>query len=251
MRHEYWFVVWSVCFVLCSDSEARDRVSLTGSLERWIGSQPHDAVRVPSSYRPVGVSTLRSTIESPAPKPHQRVIVRFEGITHHGIARFNRKEIGRMGPWTPYEFDVTSEVLSGTNQVEVEIADWQVSLGPGAGWEVYGGIIRDVYLEVRSDPYIQNAHLQCLLNSTMDLARCGLDVSLLSTSRVQGKLTAELLLGATTVQHVDKEVDVAAGPSAIPMTFDLKAPILWSPELPNLYTLRIKLKSPSGEDVFS
>src|SRR5262245_61044282 len=139
MRHEYWFVVWSVCFVLCSDSEARDRVSLTGSLERWIGSQPHDAVRVPSSYRPVGVSTLRRTIESPAPKPHQRVIVRFEGITHHGIARFNRKEIGRMGPWTPYEFDVTSEVLSGTNQVEVEIADWQVSLGPGAGWEVYGG----------------------------------------------------------------------------------------------------------------
>src|SRR5262245_61044283 len=76
---------------------------------------------------------------------------------------------------------------------------------PVRGGKCTGGIIRDVYLEVRSDPYIQNAHLQCLLNSTMDLARCGLDVSLLSTSRVQGKLTAELLLGATTVQHVDKE----------------------------------------------
>src|SRR5262245_12241927 len=110
---------------------------------------------------------------------------------------------------------------------------------------------RDVYIEVGVEADIQITTYQCLLNRTSNIVLCGLDVSLLSTSRVQGKLTAELLLGATTVQHVDKEVDVAAGPSAIPMTFDLKAPILWSPELPNLYTLRIKLKSPSGEDVFS
>src|SRR5262245_10565662 len=85
----------------------------------------------------------------------------------------------------------------------------------------------------------------------MDLASCGLDVSLLSTSRIQGKLTAELLLGATIVQRADKDVDVAAGPSVISIAFDLNAPILWSPDLPNLYTLRIKLKSANGEDVFS
>ena len=35
------------------------------------------------------------------------------------------------------------------------------------------------------------------------------------------------------------------------MTFDLKGPALWSPEVPNLYTLRIKLESSNGEDLFS
>ena len=251
MRHECWTAVWLICLVLCCDSQARNRISLTGSWERWIGSQPHDVIGVPSSYRPLGVATLRRTIDINALKPHQRVIFRFEGITHQGIARINRKEIGRMGPWTPYEFDVTNQILPGENQVEVEIADWQVPLGPGAGWEVYGGIIRDVYLEVRSDPYIENAHLQCVLNSTMDLARCDLDVSLLSTARDQGKLTAELLLGATAVQHTVKELDIVAGPSVASVTFELKGPALWSPEVPNLYTLRIKLESSNGEDLFS
>jgi hypothetical protein len=186
MRYECWTVVL-ICLVLCSNLHARERISLTGSWDRWIGSQPHDVIAVPSSYRPLGVATLRRTIELGALKPHQRVILRFEGITHQGIARINQKEIGRMGPWTPYEFDVTNQILPGANLVEVEIADWQVPLGPGAGWEVYGGIIRDVYLEIRSDPYIENAHLQCALSSTMDLARCALDVSLFEHRSRPGK----------------------------------------------------------------
>lgn len=251
MRHECWTVVWLIWLVLCCDSQARNRISLTGSWERRLGSQPHDVIDVPSSYRPLGVATLRRTVELSALKQHERVILRFEGITHQGIARFNRKEIGRMGPWTPYEFDITNQILPGANQVEVEIADWQVPLGPGAGWEVYGGIIRDVYLEVRSDPYIENAHLQCALNSTMDEARCALDVSLSSTVPSQAKLTTELLQGSAAVRRVVKDVDLVGGLSVIPVTFDVGGPVLWSPELPNLYTLKIKLESSNRADLFS
>jgi beta-galactosidase len=85
----------------------------------------------------------------------------------------------------------------------------------------------------------------------MGLAHCALDISLLSTARSQVKLTAELLQGAIAIQHAAREVNIDAGLSGVPVKFDLKAPVLWSPELPNLYTLKIKLESSSGEDQFS
>ena len=63
-----------------------------------------------------------------------------------------------MGPYVPYEFDCTRQCRKGTNAIQVAIADLtpdpngagkdELALGVNPGWEAYGGIIRDVYLEV-------------------------------------------------------------------------------------------------------
>jgi len=144
---------------------AREIISLSGQWERWIGDQFHDNVRVPSSYPPIGVAVLRRTMELRALHRGEHALVRFEGIAYEGIVRINGKQAGTLGPWTRHVFDISNQAVAGTNQIEVEIRDWQVLLGPSGAWESYGGIVRDVYLEIRPDPYIDDARFQYTFNS--------------------------------------------------------------------------------------
>jgi hypothetical protein len=247
--------VAAVCLLgllAATSGQGRIRIDLAGTWERWIGDQRYDSMVVPSSYRPIGVAVLRRRLELMRPlQAEQRAVLRFEGIAHQGIARINGQVVGVMGPWTRHEFDVTDKLRSGSNQLEVEIADWQVPLGPIGAWEAYGGIIRDVFLEIRSDPYIENAHLRCAVKPEADLARCALDVYMKAAAPLGGKLSAELLRGATPVAQVSREIPLKPGASTTTLQWDLKSPVLWSPEVPNLYTLRIRLNSVRGQDVFS
>ena len=69
----------------------------------------------------------------------------------------------------PYEFDFTKHAKEGRNTIAVAIADLspdptgagknELALGLNPGWEGYGGIIRDVYAEVRPAAYNDNVRL--------------------------------------------------------------------------------------------
>ncbi len=71
-----------------------------------------------------------------------------------------------MGPYVPFEFEFTPQAKKGANIVEVAIADLtpepggagkdELALGVNPGWEAYGGIIRDVYAEVRPAAFVDN-----------------------------------------------------------------------------------------------
>ena len=135
-------------------ARAQTRIDLSGDWERWVGGKRFDTIRVPSSYRPMGTVTLRRTVDISKVAEHRRVLLHFEGVAYAGVARVNGKDAGELGPWTSHEFDVTGIVKPGGNQLDVELTDWQVALGPIGAWESYGGIIRDIYLETRPDPYI-------------------------------------------------------------------------------------------------
>jgi hypothetical protein len=229
---------------------AQTRIDLSGDWERWVGGKRFDTIRVPSSYRPMGTVTLRRAVNLPNVAEHRRVLLHFEGVAYAGLARVNGKDAGELGPWTPHEFDVTGMVKPGNNQVDVELTDWQVALGPIGAWESYGGIIRDVYLETRTDPYIENAHLQYTLTPTFDAAKCTLDIHVRSTKEQRSTLVGELREGAQLVATATSNAMVAAGESKITMRWDVSAPELWSPENPSLYTLLVRVSSPSGEDRF-
>ncbi|MBI3664839.1 MAG: hypothetical protein HY236_01205, partial [Acidobacteria bacterium] len=248
MKRHAWILIaaWSGLSL-----SAQTRVELAGPWERWIGSRFHDVITVPSSYRPIGTARLRREIELAPLKPDQRMLLRFEGVAHRAEARVNGKSAGSMGPWTPYDFDVTDQVRAGRNQIEVEVTDWQVPLGPSGAWEASGGIIRDVHLETRSDPYIENAHLQYKLSAGLDTARCDLDVYVRSSAAAQGRLTAALMRGGTPVAQAARDIATEAGGSKISIGFEVASPLLWSPENPNLYTLRVRLRSANGEDLFT
>ena len=114
-----------------------------------------------------------------------------------------------MGPYVPYEFDFTVHAKEGTNQIEVAIADLipdptgagkdEIELGVGGGWEAYGGIIRDVYVELRNSAFIENVRFGYSLNQDYTLAACRVQVYLSCSVESSGQLEVGLYQGKAEV----------------------------------------------------
>ncbi|HMD87267.1 MAG TPA: glycoside hydrolase family 2 TIM barrel-domain containing protein [Terriglobia bacterium] len=243
-----------------SGAGTRSRVDLNGQWERRFDGELYDLVEVPSSLRPSGYYQLRREFLLPELSPHQRAILHFEAITYFARVSVNGKELGTMGPYVPYEFDFTRQAKKGTNTVEVAIADLtpdpsgagkdELALGVSPGWEAYGGIIRDVYVEVRPATFIDNVRFGYKLNADYTQAACRAQVKVSSLAETSGDIELVLLRAGVEVARAQKGASLASGPSEVEVEFTVNSPLLWSPEEPNLYELRAQLRSEHGEDAW-
>jgi hypothetical protein len=240
---------------------ARAQVDLNGQWERWIDEELHDVVQVPSSLRPSGYYHLKRQFLLPELSGHERAILHFDAITYFGRAFVNGAELGTMDPYVPYEFDFTRQVKRGSNTVEVAIADLtpdphgagkdELALGLNPGWEAYGGIIRDVYADVRPASYVDNVRFGYKLNQGYTRASCQAQVTVSSTTETSAHVEVVLLRAGSEVARAAKTASIPSGPSEIDVGFDVTAPVLWSPDGPNLYQLRVSLRSDHGDDRWS
>ena len=170
----------------------RERISLNGEWDWAIPGGPLEPKLVPTSYRCVGEATYSRTFDAPL-LSGRRFFLCFAGITYEGCVRVNGHDVGQMGPFTPYEFDITPYMAPGANLLEVNVKDILASYGPLIGWESYAGLIREVYLEVGSASYIADYHWQTDLRDGYHLAQCTLDVVIESACAVgEGVLEAVL-----------------------------------------------------------
>jgi len=240
---------------------ARSRIELNGAWERHVNGKLFDLIPVPSSQRPLGFYQLKREFLLPTISASERTILHFDAITYHGRVLLNGTEVGTLGPYIPYEFDFTRQVKEGRNSVEIWIADLdpdltgagkdEIALGVNPGWEGYGGIIRDVYVEIRPAAYIDNVRWGYQLASDYSHASCQARVYISSSVAASGQLQVELWKGESEVAHVAKQVEISVGESEAEMSLEVSAPDLWSPEEPNLYRLRARLGSEAGEDEWS
>ncbi|HMD84361.1 MAG TPA: glycoside hydrolase family 2 TIM barrel-domain containing protein [Terriglobia bacterium] len=244
-----------------SGAATRSRLDLNGQWERRFDGELYDLVEVPSSLRPSGFYQLRREFLLPELSPHQRAMLHFEAITYFARVAVNGTELGTMGPYVPYEFDFTRQAKKGTNTVEVAIADLttdpsgagkdELALGVNPGWEAYGGIIRDVYVEVRPAAFIDNVRFGYKLNADYTQAACRAQVMVSSLTETSGNVELVLLRAGSEVARAQKKAPLASGASEVEMVFNVSSPALWSPEEPNLYQLRARLASEHGEDAWS
>ena len=240
---------------------ARSRVDLNGQWERRIDGELYDVVQVPSSLRPSGCYHLKRQFLLPELSGHERAILHFDAITYFGRAFVNGAELGTMGPYVPFEFDFTRQARKGSNTVEVAIADLtpepsgagkdELALGVNPGWEAYGGIIRDVYAEVRPAAFVDNVRFGYMLEQGYTRAACQAQVMVSSTTETSAHVEVVLLRAGSEGARAVKTVSIPPGASAIEVAFDVTAPVLWSPEEPNLYELRVSLQSDHGVDRWS
>src|SRR5271157_563420 len=244
-----------------STAGKRSRVDLNGQWERRVDGELYDLVPVPSSLRPSGYYQLRREFLLPELSAHQRAMLHFDAITYFGRVAVNGAELGTMGPYVPYEFDFTHQVRKGSNAVEVAISDLipdpsgagkdELALGVNPGWEAYGGIIRDVYAEVRPATFIDNVRFGYKLSPDYTKATCQVEVMLSSETETAAQVEVVLLRAGQEVARQEKMGSVSSGSSAVELGFDLPAPVLWSPDEPNLYELRASLRSDHGMDRWS
>ncbi len=220
----------------------RHHIELNGWWDWAIPDGPRERRLVPSSYRCVGQAIYERSLEIPAPGG-QRVFLCFEGIAFEGQVRVNGADVGRMLPFVPYEYDITSLVVPGANTLQVEIKDILAPYGPLIGWECYAGLIRDVFLEMRSPAYVADYQWRTSFRGDYRLASCTLDAWIESDAQAAGAYAAELTLGhdGQAIHTEGKSVTLHEGSNALRFTFEVADPLLWSPETPQLYDLGITL----------
>ena len=63
------------------------------------------------------------------------------------------------------------------NQLSVVIKDIDVTFGPSEGWENYGGIIRDVYIEYTDEYIIDDVFWYTGISDDFSSAKCNIKVS--------------------------------------------------------------------------
>src|SRR5713226_1788667 len=133
--------------------KTRLQVNLGGTWECHINGRLHDMITVPSSQRPRGNYQLKRNFVLPRLTKGQRAFLHFDAVNYYSLASANETQLGAMGPYVPYEFEMTRVVREGNNDVAVAIADLQpladgkgkdeIELGVSSGWEAYSGIVRD------------------------------------------------------------------------------------------------------------
>jgi len=201
----------------------RSRIDVAGPWERHVNGKLLDVVPVPSSQHPLGFYRLKREFLLPALSDRQRAILHFDAIAYHGRVFVNDRELGTTIPYVPFDFEFTKQAMEGRNRIEVAIADLrpdptgagkdEIALGVNPGWEAYGGIIRDVYVEVRAAAYIENVQFGYRLSEGYRKASCWARVFLSSSVAAGGHLEVVLWKGESEVARAEKGVEIGAGAS--------------------------------------
>ena len=92
----------------------------------------------------------------------KRIFVQFDGAAHIATVYCNGTEIGKHGSgYTAFRFELTDYILWGSdNLLSVKLDSTENPAVPPFGYVIdyltYGGIYRDVWMDVRSSSYIQD-----------------------------------------------------------------------------------------------
>lgn len=239
---------------------SRTRISLNGEWEHRVDENFYSTVRVPSSRRPSGFYSLIRRFVLPALGRGQRVFIHFEAVTYWAQVSVNGRKLGTMDPYVPREFEFTKSAKEGDNEIEVLIADLipladgsgkaQIEFGIHPGFEAYGGIIRDVWVEVRPTSFLENVRLAYELKR--DYRACTVRPTLIVSSEESALAHLEIVLrrNTTEVRH-DVTKHITRGLTEVDLTFDFDDVALWSPETPNLYELTAHIKTETSDDSWS
>ena len=241
-----------------SVSASRKPVSLNGAWDLLVGGKFRDVIAVPSSRHPSGIYSLKRSFVMPRLAKGERAFLHVEAITYCGKLAVNGKQLGILGPYVPYEFEFTDIAREGSNDVELEIADLvpfpdgtgkdEIALGVNPGWECYGGIIRDVWAEIRPTAFVENVRLAYQLSKGYQSVVLQPRVIVSSLGPSSGEVEFTLSRGDVKVAGTSRGVQLKPGNNEIELSADFRGPALWSPEMPNLYTLKARLKTSDSED---
>lgn len=209
---------------------------------------PHDwSVRFPYDSRQgegmeggflqnTGIGWYRKIICINKEEVGNKILLRFDGILEDSHIYWNGHEIGfRPYGYFPVQLDISDRVVEGANLLAVRV---DCSKQPFTRWFNGSGIFRDAWLIWSGENYIRNDGV-FIKTKTILKDRAELQISAEIRLVRDTFFTAEVVWqGETVSRHTEK---VYAGEAEHTMSLIVEKPILWSPENPALYLIRIKL----------
>ena len=208
-----------------------------------------------------GVAWYWRSVSIQSPSAEQVALLRFGAVDYLAEVYVNGQKVGtHEGGYTPFEFDITSLLRAGENQIAVRVAD------PGAKPNSVEGVNYAEIPHGKQSWYVQTSGLwQSVEIQIRPRVRLG-SVHVLAAAQGDFKITVPIFQAASEAPNggpTNLSVEVRdsagkvvwqasralSGPQAsAEFTGNLANPRLWSPADPTLYTLRASLSSGDSRD---
>ncbi len=166
----------------------------------------------------------------------KKLFLQFDGAAHIATVYLNGRELAhhRTG-YTGFRVDITKAATAGENLLAVKLDSTENSAIPPFGFVVdyltYGGLYREVWLDVREKSYIEDIYV-----TTPATDRMRLQVTAVAAEAY----TVEVLDGAAVL------LSQTIPARATPIEIHCPGAIPWDTENPKLYTCRVKLLDEGG-----
>jgi beta-galactosidase len=146
----------------------------------------------------------------------------------------------------PAEFDITSHLRAGANNISIEVYRWADGsyLEDQDFWRV-SGIERDVYLMAPPKTWIRDFFARGTLDKTYKNGQLDLDLNVSGAVRA-ATIKASVLDGDQVVLTRNLSVPASAKERALSLSGAIAGVKTWSAETPNLYTLLLELHDADG-----
>ncbi|MGQ1947012.1 glycoside hydrolase family 2 protein [Geofilum sp. OHC36d9] len=172
---------------------------------------------------------------------NMRYFVYFGAVNYETHVYFNRVKLGvHEGGFTPFNFEVTDQVLKSGNSLILKVDNRRRPEGvptDNTDWYNYGGITRSVKLIEVPETFIRDYHL------VLDPSNCKLINGYVQLDGTQKQQNVHVVIPEL---KVDKVLRTDASGRA---DFSLSTkPQLWSPESPKLYRIIIRSESDEVQD---
>ncbi len=200
---------------------------LNGFWDYKIADGEYTKKRVPYSDYAVGVSYCRRFFDNEL--PDSRAFLVLDGITYAATVTLNGKTLGKMLPYCEYRFEITDIIRDKDNELCVQIIDITPAFGPSEGWENYSGIIRDVYVEYYPSSFISDTVFSASFSDDYKKAFAAV------------KTTVEGEYDKVSFTLTDPFGNETAAGEGTDVHFEVRSPLLWTPDTPHLYTLAVSV----------
>jgi beta-galactosidase len=217
---------------------------------RYAWGEP-DPPRVPHDFNPVG--SYRRSFTVPEDWDGRQVLIHFAGVDSAFYLWINGEQVGySQGSRTPAEFNITSYLQPGENQVAAEVYRYSDGsyLECQDFWRI-SGIFREVYLYSVAELDIRDFQVHTILDDSYQDAELKIDTRVRSFSPVPRSFELEAQLLDDHDQPVHEALVSAATVEgnqelAVELATMIESPRKWSAEHPELYTLLLTLKDTEG-----
>jgi beta-galactosidase len=221
---------------------------------------PVNPPHIPHDYNPVG--SYRRNFTIPDSWKDRQIFLHFDGVKSAFYVWLNGRKVGySQDSMTPAEFNVTEYLKSGENTLAVEVYRWSDGsyLEDQDMWRL-SGIYRNVYLFAAPKVHIRDFFVRTDLDENYTDATLMIRPKIVNdcNENVEGWNVEAQLYDAAKVAVLPKPMTRSVSsilgqryPQRANVPFALlraqvKNPLKWSSETPNLYTLVLALKDAAG-----
>ena len=218
--------------------EGYDKPAYVNTQYPWDADEELQPGEMPTVFNPVADYVLDFRL--PEGFRGGEVHVLFEGVESGFALWLNGNYVGYSeDSFTPSEFDLSPWLREGENRLAVRVYKWT----PGSWFEDqdfyrFSGIYRSVWLCLVPETAVLDLSVVPLVSEELTAGT----VEISATTKGTGSLRLTLTNEGRTVAAGEAffEDDLAAAELAVP------APVLWSAEIPKLYTLLVEVCNQEG-----